>query len=523
MERRLFLAIVLSILVLMAYSGLTARFSTQQSQDQFIRDPSLTQPIHKESKSKTVPIPQEVILAELPISEESIMVLQNEDISLSVNSRGTSITSCSISSYDTLLPQVNIGLLIEWQGVDFKTYDITNGISMGYDDKDKGFEIRKNYRLTGDNYIIEMEVEFISHSDTTRYVDYGLNIGSIDKDVFKKNPIDQRYIEFSISLPNKTLRNNFLRFNPKAVDDQIQWTGIRDRYFCTIVRPMEEADKIIKSSNAGITSYILQIPSFELQPGQRIKHLYLLYLGPQKQELIKNIGSNAEEIVNFGFFDSLSHIFLGIFNFLYGVTKNWGVTLIIFSIVVFVVMSPLSIKSFSSMKRMQEVQPIIEELKVKYKDSPQKMHKEVMELYREKKINPLGGCLPLFLQMPIFITLYQTLMRFIDLKGAHFLWIKDLSEPDRLFVFDKSLPVVGNEFNLLPVIMIVTMLVQQKLTGAKGQQGASAQQQKMMGLFMAVFFGIIFYHMPSGLVLYWSVNSILMLVFQMRMFGAKTK
>ena len=166
---------------------------------------------------------------------------------------------------------------------------------------------------------------------------------------------------------------------------------------------------------------------------------------------------------------------------------------------------------------MQELQPLMEELRKKHKDNPQKLNKEVMEMYKEKGINPLGGCLPLFLQMPVFISLYQSLIRLIDLKGANFLWIKDLSEPDRLFTLGTSLPVIGNEINILPMIMMATMLIQQKISSVK-TQSESSQQQAMMGWFMAIFFGFIFYHMPSGLVLYWVTNSVLMLVFQGRMY-----
>ena len=174
------------------------------------------------------------------------------------------------------------------------------------------------------------------------------------------------------------------------------------------------------------------------------------------------------------------------------------------------------------MKKMQELQPVIEELKLQYKDNQQKMHKEILELYRERKINPFGGCLPLLLQMPIFIALYQAMMRFIELKRAGFLWIKDLADPDKLMVFKQSYPVIGKEFNLLPIIMIITMLIQQKMTTTSAlQTPETAKQQKMMGLFMAVFFGVIFYKMPSGLVLYWAFNSIAMLIFQTRIMRAK--
>ena len=159
------------------------------------------------------------------------------------------------------------------------------------------------------------------------------------------------------------------------------------------------------------------------------------------------------------------------------------------------------------MRKMQELQPKIVALREKYRDNPQKMSTETMELYKKYKINPLGGCLPMLLQMPVFIGLYQVLWRSVSFKGAHFLWIKDLSEPDRVAVLPFSLPFIGNEINLLPILMIFVMAIQQKLTAKSmgGMDPAQAAQQKMMAVIMPVFLGAIFYHFASGLTLYFTL------------------
>ena len=172
------------------------------------------------------------------------------------------------------------------------------------------------------------------------------------------------------------------------------------------------------------------------------------------------------------------------------------------------------------MKEMQAIQPQVEKIRQDYKDNPQKMNKEIMELYRLHKVNPFGGCLPLILQMPIFLALYNALMRSIVLKGAKFLWIKDLSEPDKLLTLPINIPFLGNYLNILPIIMAIGMFLQQKISSGKAT-GASAEQQKMMMIVMPIMFGFIFYSMPSGLVLYWLVNSMLMLAFQIKMSKAK--
>lgn len=521
MDKRLFLAIALSLLFIMGYSSIVARYYHKPDSQIASQDASST-PSLVESPTINTPPQQEPIVNKIESPEDSLEVVQNESLTLSVDPKGSGISKCKLNVYDTIVPQAHMGLLTEWQAQDFKISDVTNGITMSYDDTAKGYAITKTYRFTDSQYILEMIVEFTSHSNTINYVKYNLNLGAISDEILRKNSIDQRYFEISISLPSKILRSNFLSFKPNVINEKIQWVGIRDRYMCSIIRPMQEAGKFIKSTSNGLTSYLLETPAFELLPGQTVKHTYLLYLGPQKYEYVSKLGQDASNIINFGFFDSLSHIFLGALKVFYRLTKNWGLAIILFSLAIFVLMSPLSIKSFKSMKRMQELQPIIEELKVKYKDNPQKMHKEVMDLYKEKKINPFGGCLPLVLQMPIFFALYQALMRFIDLKGAHFLWIKDLSEPDRIMVFSRSFPLIGNEFNLLPIIMMITMLVQQKLTTGKASQDpATGQQQKMMSWVMAILFGVMFYAMPAGLVLYWTLNSILMVLFQLKLFVSK--
>jgi YidC/Oxa1 family membrane protein insertase len=187
------------------------------------------------------------------------------------------------------------------------------------------------------------------------------------------------------------------------------------------------------------------------------------------------------------------------------------------SMTTYSILFPLSIKQMRSMKEMQKLQPHIEEMRKTYKDNPQKMNKEIMELYRLHKVNPLSGCLPILLQMPIFFALYPVLMRSAFLRGADFLWIKDLSSPDKIATLPAMLPFLKNEVNLLPVVLAILMFVQQKMTLKSTPSSAQAEQQKMMMVIMPIMFGFIFYHMPAGLVLYWLVNSVLMLIFQVRL------
>jgi len=501
----------------MVYSSMMAKPTTHQT-------PAVstsTEKVSDISTSVTSSYDKKEPIVEAKLVASPAVPLKDKELNLDLSIYGSSIKDIKLNDYGFTLPQNFIGLTTDFQP-DQPTYNaVSNGVTFTYDNKDKGFEVKKSYTFTQDKFIVEMNLEFISHSDVVTYAKYNLNLATSDEAVIKKDEVSSRYYEVSISLVDKVLRKAFLANSLSIPAGNIKWVGIRDRYFCSIVKPMQDGGSLVLSKNNGLISYVLQIPAVEILPRKTVTHKYLIYLGPQKSEFISKMGSNCEQIVNYGFFDSVAYILLGILKFLFSICKNWGLALVLFSFLVFLILSPLSIHSFKSMKKMQQLQPLMEQLRTKYKDNPQRLNKEVMELYREKGVNPLGGCLPLFLQMPIFIALYSALMRFIDLRGAEFLWIKDLSQPDRLLVFKASLPIIGNELNILPLIMIVTMLIQQMMSSKSMQASGSANQQKIMGLFMAIFFGVIFYKMPSGLVLYWTINSIAMLIFQAVIFGEK--
>jgi YidC/Oxa1 family membrane protein insertase len=189
------------------------------------------------------------------------------------------------------------------------------------------------------------------------------------------------------------------------------------------------------------------------------------------------------------------------------VIPNYGVAIIILTILVKIVLFPLGQKSYKSMSEMKKIQPLMKEIREKYKDDKKKMNQEVMGLYRTYKINPLGGCLPMVVQLPAFFALYRMLYEAIELRHApFFLWIDDLSAPDRLFRFDFSIPFMEAPYGIpvLTIVMGASMLLQQKMSPPMGD----ATQAKMM-MFMPIIFTVIFINFSSGLVLYWLVNNLL--------------
>jgi YidC/Oxa1 family membrane protein insertase len=308
-----------------------------------------------------------------------------------------------------------------------------------------------------------------------------------------------------------------VRSNPRRSlrsSEDIQFFVLRDRYFCAIITPVANDCKgFIKNMQNRETELGLSF-DINLAPREEKEFVFKVYLGPQESQLLASLNPQWAAIIHYGRFDTISRGLLKVLEFFNKIVGNWGLALIILSIAVYFLLYPLTLKQLRSMKKMQELQPLIEQLRKEYKNNPQRLNKEIMELYRREKVNPLGGCLPFVLQIPIFFALYQGLIRFFPLKGAHFLWIKDLSEPDRLFILPRALPFLGNEVNLLPIFMAGIMFFQQKFTQNPAATTSAAEQQRIMSIIFPFLFGAIFYRMPSGLVLYWTVNTVLMLLNQ---------
>jgi len=399
------------------------------------------------------------------------------------------------------------GLYLEELNPSFKTETLGQKSVFLYEDAEKS--ITQELLYSNSNYSIELRIKIRNKKDQG----LNLHLPFVLAQVRKPNG-DARLASQEIVWQTAQETQRLSPWKDKTSSENIQFIALRERYFCAILQPQEIASKAFIKRLDNKTSAIGLWLATQLPAQQEVTLKFLVYIGPQDQALLKDIHAQWQSIVNYGFFDPLSKLLLKLLHLFYSLVHNWGLAIILLSLCIFLLLFPLLLKQMRSVKEMQILQPKIEELRKLYKDNPQKLNKEIMELYKEHKINPLGGCLPLLLQLPIFISLYQALLRSLELKGANFLWIKDLSEPDRLFLLPVNLPVLGNEFNLLPIFMAITMFLQQKLTS---KAAVSNEQQKMMLILFPIMFGIIFYHMPAGLVLYWFINSLLMFIYQLRM------
>lgn len=295
-----------------------------------------------------------------------------------------------------------------------------------------------------------------------------------------------------ISFPRreKGTRSEVVRYG------KVDWVAVQNPYFTQTLVSRTPAEIAWFSRNefgeneAGIEWEYMS-------PGKKREVEFLLYLGPKKINALQDVHPTLPSLVDFGYFGNLFRI-IYVLNFFYRLTHNYGWSIIILTFLINLVLFPLSWKSFHSMKMMQKLQPQIEALRKKYRDDPQKLNRELMELYRKEGINPMGGCLPLFFQMPVFFALFTTLRSAIELRGAPFIgWINDLSLPDTL------LTLGGFPVHILPLLMGAATFFQQRLTTARDSRNP------LLSSFMPLFLTFIFYNFPSGLVLYWLVNSIL--------------
>ncbi len=308
---------------------------------------------------------------------------------------------------------------------------------------------------------------------------------------------------------NKTLEQIDVKDIAKknAYTGKIEWTCIEDRYFLSSIVPQTPVDAGIQLSlsNSRLDNMLIE-PEIHLASGAQQKYSYQVYMGPKSLSILTSLNIGLDKAINFGFFDILAKPLLQLLNFLYGFIPNYGTAIIILTLIIKAVLWPLGSKSYKSMSEMKKIQPLMTQIREKYKDDKKRMNEEIMALYKTYKVNPLGGCLPMLIQIPVFFALYRMLYEAIELRHAPFIgWINDLSAPDRLMHFSFSIPFMEPPYGIpvLTIIMGATMFIQQKMSPPMGDP----TQAKMM-MMMPIVFTFIFINFSSGLVLYWLVNNI---------------
>lgn len=528
MEKRLFLAMILSLMVLLSFQMLAPRKQTRRTQEEPVSsmETSVQAPARelfvKERKPTSV-YSRPAAKEKKPLEEKTIEI-NTEKYRLLFSDIGGSLKKLSLYEYqqdgkeETLLEEENptdrmfsvqTENLAELEATKFDLIEGDNFLEYKFTEPDWA-EIVKRYTFHKSFNYIELDVSI--KNLTSRTIPFSYTIQGPSRLKKTGQVTGRSFLEVDTKTSEKLWKTRALKGAEEKTGD-ILWVGLKNRYFALILKSFSplRSVKIIQDKGKNLLT-VFNSQRQEVAPGETVVNQYLLYAGPLDEKRIEALGYGMQEVVDYGFFGSVSKTLLSILRFLHKVARNWGVAIIFLTILINIVLFPLTYKSFSAMQQMKKIQPHIQQLKNLHKDNPQKLNKETMELYKKYKVNPLGGCLPMLLQMPIFISLYQGLMRSIELKGAKFLWIKDLAGPDAV-PLPFSLPLVGAHINILPLLMAGMMVVQQKLSqgvSAGAMTDEQASQQKMMMMFMPILFGFLFYKMPSGLVLYWLTNTILM-------------
>jgi YidC/Oxa1 family membrane protein insertase len=360
----------------------------------------------------------------------------------------------------------------------------------------EGLTFVKTFTFKADSYGFDLAVQLTNH--TKQPLEGQINL-DLSENFAGEEASTSHFLGFNGSINNKLhdLKSGDLK-EPQTFTGKVEWAGLDEGYFLTAMIP-ESAKAWVTLSEPPKAPMVasLRTPVESLAPGQAAQFSYLLYFGPKNLDDLKPLG--LDRAVNFGWFDFVGKPFLTFLNWLNSYTHNYGWTIVIFTILLRIVFWYPNHKSYKSMKDMQKLQPKVAKIREKYKDDKEAMNKELMGLYRTFKVNPMAGCLPMVLQLPVFIALYNVLGYAIELRHAPFIptlpftnivWLADLSAKDPLLI--------------TPLIMGATMFIQQKMTPSAGDP----TQAKMM-MFLPLIFTFMFLNFASGLVIYWLMNNVL--------------
>ncbi len=415
--------------------------------------------------------------------------------------------------------------VLEAPGTD-RTYLSEGSITLAYRYAfSSGASVTKRLTFQADSYTISVAVSW-EHPE----VELGINTYEIAwpgglRPAEKRVKEDETYGKVYVYQGGELANQGAVRKGPakrQQLNGNTQWVAQRNKYFAAAY--ISEADKPgvygafaatpipyhdeAGKNNATTTRYFMAVGYDARQPVKMT-----LYLGPLSYNIIKGLEVDLERIMNFGFslIRPISKGVLYALVFLHDYIPNYGVVLILFAVIIRVLTNPLTKKSAISTQKMQLVQPKVKALQEKYKGNPKKLNQETMALYKSEGVNPLGGCLPVLIQMPVLFALFIVFRTTIELRGQPFmLWVTDLSAPDVVYTLPFSIPLYGSGVTILAIIMGLTMFIQQKISGA----GTNPQQKPMMYMMSGMFF-LIFNQFPSGLNLYYAFSNILG-IFQQR-------
>lgn len=396
------------------------------------------------------------------------------------------------------------------------------------------FTLTKTYTFPPNSYLFELEIQIENSVNELPGIDfygsaYTLGIGPQIGPPYESLDGRNEFRNFRNHADGRA-RNQRMRREPVLAETKrVTWSAIAGKYFAVIVVPDATLYTITydERKDPELTQRSALYFSRPIISSSKNVDTFRFYAGPLKREILNRYNDPANDpfgIGNYQFQEAartnpiigwLANILRFFLDFFYRLIPNYGVAIILLTVLIKILFFPLTQKSFESTSKMSMLSPKIEEIKKKYQGKPEKLNQEMMALYRKEGVNPVGGCLPLLLQMPIFFALFELLNNAFDLRGAPFIapWIGDLSAPESFLPFGFTIPLLNwDELRILPFVMLGTTLLQSRISQ---NPGATQTQMKMMMYAMPIFFFFILYSMPSGLVIYWTMQNVLSIAQQL--------
>jgi YidC/Oxa1 family membrane protein insertase len=524
MEKKTVLALVLTMIIIFVWQfyfspkpqapGTGAPAQTQQqSQSQQTQPPTQNQAPTTNQQQQALAVPGSAPTTTPALKPTKQIVVTTPKLTVTFSDLGGGMTSVRLKEYKETLDGTEGKEILEnlspYQYIpalsgtasDGKTYSDATVFAPDHDnlsvtDKPQtlvftgtltnGKKVRKIYSFSPDSYKVGLTVETEGMEQNPVMADFSVMTLKGKSSYIFKGPFVYDTSFDQIDKIKEPINKN----------KSYKYTGFDLGYFSFLFVPKGPVKPDLLIALVGDAP----IDRFALTGGRLESDLYFV---PNKDSILSQLGFNAEKIVYFGWFNIIAKPMLWGMNWANKFTHNYGIDIILLTILIKLVFYPLGLKSYKSMKQMQKMQPAIAKLKDKYKDDKEKLNKEMMELYKTGGMNPLGGCLPMVVQIPVFFALYRVLMGAIEFRHAPFmLWIHDLAAPENLYTFH----VAGYDLPLrvLPLIMGASQVIQQKMQPTS----VDPMQEKMM-LLMPVVFTFIFWGFPTGLVLYWLVNNVI--------------
>ena len=368
----------------------------------------------------------------------------------------------------------------------------------------QGVRILREYRFTGGQYDFQLEQKVANGPTGSLRFRPGIELSQVFTGELKGDSYS--FHGAVLDAGGKIERYDLKKIGkgdiPKTA---VRWASADAKYFTLIAIPSTPwpVEEISLAGEEGIRIALADAPTV-LGPSEISAFTTKVFMGPKEYALLQSTGKDLELLVDYGWFSLLAKPLVWLLSASNRVTGNYGIDIILLTILIKILFFPLTKKSMASMKKMQDLAPIINKLKEKYKDDKVRMNQEMMNLYKTYNINPMSGCLPMILQIPVFIALYKGLLVAIELRHSpFFLWINDLSAPEHLWdiaVAGYTIPI-----RLLPLLMGISMFFQQRLSPSAGMDPT---QQKMM-MFLPLIFTFMFWGFPTGLTIYWLMNNLL--------------